>query len=100
MTTSQLDITNESQEVSPFPAGDHKAQHKPLLLTYNYIEHVVGRWFHLILINNQSITIKLSLLSNIVGLSISKAPAFQDYLGEKNTRQLTTLSSYVCMFDA
>ena len=23
MTTSQLDITNESQEVSPFPAGDH-----------------------------------------------------------------------------
>ena len=25
MTTSQLDITDESQEVSPFPAGDHKA---------------------------------------------------------------------------
>ena len=25
MTTSQLDVTNESQEVSPFPAGDHKA---------------------------------------------------------------------------
>ena len=24
-TNSQLDITNESQEVSPFPAGDHKA---------------------------------------------------------------------------
>ena len=23
--TSQLDITNESQEGSPFPAGDHKA---------------------------------------------------------------------------
>ena len=23
--TSQLDITKESQEVSPFPAGDHKA---------------------------------------------------------------------------
>ena len=23
--TSQLDITNESQEISPFPAGDHKA---------------------------------------------------------------------------
>ena len=23
---SQLDTTNESQEVSPFPAGDHKAQ--------------------------------------------------------------------------
>ena len=25
VTTSQLDITNESQEVSPFPAGDHRA---------------------------------------------------------------------------
>ena len=25
VTDSQLDITNESQEVSPFPAGDHKA---------------------------------------------------------------------------
>ena len=24
VTTTQLDITNESQEVSPFPAGDHK----------------------------------------------------------------------------
>ena len=25
---SQLDTTNESQEVSPFPAGEHKAQIK------------------------------------------------------------------------
>ena len=25
VTTSQLDITNESQEVIPFQAGDHKA---------------------------------------------------------------------------
>ena len=25
VTTSQVDITNESQEVSPFPAGGHKA---------------------------------------------------------------------------
>ena len=25
VTTSQFDITNESQEVSPFPASDHKA---------------------------------------------------------------------------
>ena len=25
VTTSQLDITNESQEVSPFTAGDHMA---------------------------------------------------------------------------
>ena len=28
VTTSQLDITNESQEVSQFPAGDHKASHQ------------------------------------------------------------------------
>ena len=26
VTNSQLDTTNESQEVSPFPAGDRKAQ--------------------------------------------------------------------------
>ena len=26
VTHSQLDTTNESQEVSPFPAGDHRAQ--------------------------------------------------------------------------
>ena len=26
VTKLQLDTTNESQEVSPFPAGDHKAQ--------------------------------------------------------------------------
>ena len=26
VTISQLDTTNEKQEVSPFPAGDHKAQ--------------------------------------------------------------------------
>ena len=25
VTISQVDITNESQKVSPFPAGDHKA---------------------------------------------------------------------------
>ena len=25
VTSSQIDTTNESQEVSPFPAGDHKA---------------------------------------------------------------------------
>ena len=28
VTNLQLDTTNESQEVSPFPAGDHKAQIK------------------------------------------------------------------------
>ena len=26
VTNSQLDTTKDSQEVSPFPAGDHKAQ--------------------------------------------------------------------------
>ena len=28
VTNSQLDTTNESKEVSPFPAGDHKASTK------------------------------------------------------------------------
>ena len=32
VTNSQLDTTNERQEVSPFPAGDHKAQ-----INSNYI---------------------------------------------------------------
>ena len=31
VTTSQLDITNESQEVSPFPAGDHTDVHESTL---------------------------------------------------------------------
>ena len=31
VTNSQLDTTNESNEVSPFPAGDHKAH-----ITYTY----------------------------------------------------------------
>ena len=26
VTNSQLDTTNENQELSPFPTGDHKAQ--------------------------------------------------------------------------
>ena len=37
MTTSQLDITKESQEVSPFQAGDHKASTNLTLLHVNNI---------------------------------------------------------------
>ena len=33
VTNSQLDTTNESQEVSPFPAGNHKAQIKGITHT-------------------------------------------------------------------
>ena len=33
--TSQLDITNESQWVSPFPAGDHKASINRLARKHN-----------------------------------------------------------------
>ena len=36
VTTSQLDITNESQEVSPFPAGDHKASTNRCAWTLSY----------------------------------------------------------------
>ena len=35
VTKSQLDITNESQEVSPFPAGDHKASTNRHALKHN-----------------------------------------------------------------
>ena len=35
VTTSQLDITNENQEVSPFPAGDHKASINRLAPKHN-----------------------------------------------------------------
>ena len=37
VTNSQLDTTNESQEVSPFPAGDHKA-HINLILRRHHQE--------------------------------------------------------------
>ena len=40
VTTSQLDITNESQEVSPFPAGDH---------IFNWKRHFADtRWLDLL----------------------------------------------------
>ena len=35
VTTSQLDITNESQEASPFPAGDHKVSTNRRALKHN-----------------------------------------------------------------
>ena len=35
VTMSQLDITNESQEVSPFPAGDHKASTNRIACKHN-----------------------------------------------------------------
>ena len=51
VTNSQLDTTNESQEVSPFQAGDHKAhinrrsqRHKPpsiLSVRANYFFQIV-----------------------------------------------------------
>ena len=37
VTNSQIDTTNESQEVSPFPAGDHKAHIKRR--TQRYSKH-------------------------------------------------------------
>ena len=35
VTSSQLDITNESQKVSPFPTGDHKASTNRRAYTHN-----------------------------------------------------------------
>ena len=42
VTNSQLDTTNESQEVSLFPAGDHKAQMPPLRLC----DFLYGDWIY------------------------------------------------------
>ena len=42
VTTSQLDITNKSQEASLFPAGDHKARHiYPSLVL---VQHITERF--------------------------------------------------------
>ena len=38
-TTSQLDMLNESQEVSPFPAGDHKASTNRRARKHNKTRH-------------------------------------------------------------
>ena len=41
VTTSQLDITNESQEASPFPAGDHKVSKGAKIRNrYNQVPHL------------------------------------------------------------
>ena len=40
VTNSQLDTTKESQEVSPFPAGDHKAN-KPIRPTISNFNKIV-----------------------------------------------------------
>ena len=40
VTISQLDITNESQEVSPFPAGDHRS--KAVLLLWIFYVFVLS----------------------------------------------------------
>ena len=43
VTNSQLDTTNESQEVSPFPAGDHKAHIKTEKLKPTYLNWFIGK---------------------------------------------------------
>ena len=46
MTNSQLDTTNESQEVSPFPAGDHKAHinFKRIEQLCDYMDYMLSYW--------------------------------------------------------
>ena len=39
VTASQLDITNKSQEVSPFPVGDHKASINRRVRKHNKTRH-------------------------------------------------------------
>ena len=74
VTTSQLDITNESQEVSPFPAGDHMAStdvHQSITKDRNNINDPQKKappWngLAIILFNNQ-ITMALIRLSGCAG---------------------------------
>ena len=46
VTTSQLDFTNESQEVSPFPTGDHKASINRLAQKHNKIKTEITSMLH------------------------------------------------------
>ena len=44
LLTSQLNITNESQEVRPFPAGDHKASINRRARKYNKYKTKINKW--------------------------------------------------------
>ena len=46
MTTSHLVITNESQEISPFPAGDHKASINRRARKHNKNETELAKMIH------------------------------------------------------
>ena len=46
VTNSQLDITNESQKVSPFPAGDHKASLIRRARKHNKYKTEITRMMH------------------------------------------------------
>ena len=49
VTTSQLDIKNESQEASPFPAGHHKGSKNRRALKHNKtLEHIVESSLHVL----------------------------------------------------
>ena len=43
VTNSQLDTTNVSQEVSPFPAGDHKAHINRRAQRHSKLEDIQGQ---------------------------------------------------------
>ena len=65
VTTSQLDITNDSQEVSPFPAGDHKASINRCAQNQRWIKTHFGKWQ-----NTINTTAKRSALSQQVTMRL------------------------------
>ena len=44
VTNSQLDTTNENQEVSPFPAGDHKAHINRRVQRHSIHKSLISLW--------------------------------------------------------
>ena len=56
LTTSHLDIRNERQEVSPFPAGDHKAS-----INRRTLKHNTHKTEITLMIHKGSTTLELSV---------------------------------------
>ena len=94
VTTSQLDITHESQEISPFPAGDHKAvTNRRAKQNWNNInkpqkKHRLG---------TASKTILLEGLNQFNGAPTS--PLVQMWIKTPSRHNCTLFSIKVLMFD-
>ena len=101
VTSSQLYATNESQEVSPFPAGDHKAhinrrvqtqsKHKPEKTNYRLMqvksiaESSEGEHFPIV-----SIFFKVPFVIETFVLSIFECPFYTGFTEHVYARRLSS----------